>query len=405
MTLRAARLGEQSTCTRNDPLLVAIYRILYGCLVFIDLLTLKPDWLVWYGTHGFTTLATSLSVHGSHSPSLFLLLRRSDRWIIGLFWFSLLWAAFLIIGLLSRLSSIIVFLCIYSIHMRNPQILNGGDVILRAMGYFLMFAPTGAALSVDRLVRMWRGRESSSGVSRHCWALWLIRFQLAIVYFSTFFWKMKGNAWLDGTALYYTLHTLEFHRFALPYTENVIFLLLTSWATLIFEGVFPILIWFKAFRPTLLIAGLCFHLGIEYSLNIPLFEWIMICTYVVFLDPGDLHDWWKHVQLRIHRDTACYPIILYDQSAWSTKIVLLARALNILDLIVIPEIDTKCTSLVGTLAHNKNVIVVYKSEVYSGREAIVCVSSFIPLLWPVAALHFVFKRMRRLLNRRLRLVH
>ena len=67
----------------------------------------------------------------------------------------LLFAVFLTVGFLSRFSSVAVFLCLVSIHQRNLFILNSGDTILRVTGFFLMFAPTGAAISVDRLVRVW----------------------------------------------------------------------------------------------------------------------------------------------------------------------------------------------------------------------------------------------------------
>ena len=48
------------------------------------------------------------------------------------------------------------------------------------------------------------------------------------------------------------------------------------------------LIWFRPFRYPLLVLGLLFHLSIEYSLNIPMFEWDVLTAYVLFIDPADL---------------------------------------------------------------------------------------------------------------------
>ena len=48
------------------------------------------------------------------------------------------------------------------------------------------------------------------------------------------------------------------------------------------------LIWFKEFRYWVLAAGVLLHLGIDWSMNIPLFEYIMIASYIVFIDASDI---------------------------------------------------------------------------------------------------------------------
>ena len=44
----------------------------------------------------------------------------------------------------------------------------------------------------------------------------------------------------------------------------------------------------RPLRYPLLVLGLLLHLGIEYSLNIPMFEWDVLTAYVLFIDPADL---------------------------------------------------------------------------------------------------------------------
>src|SRR6516164_5819746 len=85
----------------------------------------------------------------------------------------------------------LVFLCLTSIQQRNLYITHGGDTFLRLAGFFLIFAPAGAALSLDRLIGMWRGKDS--GVRpRSPWAQRMIQIQLALVYLTTFLVKIKG---------------------------------------------------------------------------------------------------------------------------------------------------------------------------------------------------------------------
>ena len=54
---------------------------------------------------------------------------------------------------------------------------------------------------------------------------------------------------------------------------------------MVFELVFPLLIWFKRFRVPLLTVGIIFHLTLEYALNIPMFQLDMLSAYVLFVDP------------------------------------------------------------------------------------------------------------------------
>src|SRR5205823_1211363 len=127
----------------------------------------------------------------------------------------------------------LVFLCLASIHQRNLYITHGGDTFLRVTGFFLIFAPAGAALSVDRLIRVWRGKEGIAIVPRSPWAQRMIQFELALLYFATFCWKIKGAPWLEGTALFYVYHLDELQRFPVPgWIRNPVVLRLGTWAAL-----------------------------------------------------------------------------------------------------------------------------------------------------------------------------
>jgi len=49
----------------------------------------------------------------------------------------------------------------------------------------------------------------------------------------------------------------------------------------------------KRWRYKILAGGLLLHLGIEYAMNIALFEWVMIALYITFLDPADVEKFLK----------------------------------------------------------------------------------------------------------------
>jgi hypothetical protein len=74
---------------------------------------------------------------------------------------------------------------------------------------------------------------------------------------------------------------------------------LESWAVLILEFSLGVLIWVKAFRYKLLLLGLLLHLCLEYSLNIPMFQWDILSAYVLFIDAADLRRAWRWIRNRV----------------------------------------------------------------------------------------------------------
>src|SRR5579875_675037 len=239
------------------PTPVSLFRIVYGCVVIATLLLLRPDWLTWYGVHSWVTFATMRQVEPGMRLNLFGILPQSDAWIHGLFWLALTSAVSLTFGFFTRLSSVLVFLCLTSIDQRNLFIAHGGDTFLRVAGFFLMFAPAGAAFSVDRLLRVRQGKEGAEVELRSPGAQRMIQLELALLYFTSFWWKSMGTPWVDGTALYYVVHLDEVRRFPLPqWVQQPFILKLGSWFALALEFSLGVLIWFKEFRYPLLLLGL-----------------------------------------------------------------------------------------------------------------------------------------------------
>jgi len=271
-----------------SPYPLAVFRILFGLCVCATLLLLHGDWLAWFGVHGWVSMDTIARAESGFRLNLFAVLPRDDGWITALYWVLLLASLTLTAGLGTRLSSIVVYLGLNSLNQRNPIFFHGGDTFLRVVAFFLIFAPAGAALSLDRVIRLRRGtvpQERPQRVSP--WVQRLLQYQLAMVYLASFWWKMKGAPWRNGTALYYVLHVRSLARFPLPgFLYRTWAISAGGWLVMAFELLFPLLVWFRPFRRPLLVAGVVFHLCLEYALNIPMFQWDMLCAYPLFLE-GD----------------------------------------------------------------------------------------------------------------------
>lgn len=285
--------------TPQSPTPVALFRILYGVMVIGTLILLRPDWLAWYGPHSWITLSTMQKMEPGMRLNLFTVIPQTSAAIFALFWISLVPAILLTIGLFTRVNTIIVFLCLASIDQRNLHILNGGDTFLRVAGFFLIFAPAGAAFSVDRIIRLRRGRESAEIPPSSPWAQRMIQIEMALLYFVSFSWKIQGASWIHGTALYYVYHLDEIQRFPLPqWLLTPTILRLGTWAALAMEFSLGVLIWIKKLRYIILTLGLLFHLYLEYSLNVPMFQWDVLSAYVLFIEPADLDRAWNWIRGR-----------------------------------------------------------------------------------------------------------
>lgn len=265
-----------------------MFRILYGLCVLATLLLLHAHWLSWFGVDGWVSPATNAHMEPGMRLNLFPVMPVNDHWIAAFFWIFLVLVLMLIAGLWTRFSSVAVFLCLASIQQRNLFITSGGDTFLRVAGFFLMFAPAGAALSLDRWLRTRRTGPAPLQLIEP-WAQRMIQLQLSLLYLVSFLWKMKGDTWRNGTALSYVFHLTSIQRFPVPLWLQQPFLLhLGTWFALLLEFSLGVLIWYRPLRYPLLLLGLCFHLTLEYAFNLPMIQWDILSAYVLFVDPADL---------------------------------------------------------------------------------------------------------------------
>jgi hypothetical protein len=128
----------------------------------------------------------------------------------------------------------------------------------------------------------------------------MIQVQLALVYWQTFCCKMAGAQWLDGTAVYYATRLDDMIRFPAPFISDNMFVLKTlDYFTLVIEFAAWTAIWVKEIRYYVLVGLLCLHLGIDYLINLPVFEWAFIVTLVTFIEPTDLEYVFQWLRAKI----------------------------------------------------------------------------------------------------------
>src|ERR1700722_9230448 len=115
----------------QSPVPIGLFRAFYGTVVFAPIILLRPRWLPWYGPHAWMSLSALHKLEPGIRLDLFEILPQTNGWIEALFWVFLGSAVLLAVGLFTRINSVIVFVCLASIHQRNLYINNGGDTFLR----------------------------------------------------------------------------------------------------------------------------------------------------------------------------------------------------------------------------------------------------------------------------------
>jgi hypothetical protein len=194
----------------------------------------------------------------------------------------------LMIGFKTRISGIITFILLVSLQNRNYTILNSGDTLMRCMLFVLMLSPSGVKYSVDSWLRTKKGLPKIESISYA--TVRLLQLQFALVYLATTLFKLKGYDWVDGTAVYYTSRLTNFQRFAIPLLFDIPSLTkFFTWTALAIEFAMGVLIWVKEWRKWVLLSGIALHLGIEITMSIGFFEWIMISAYILFLESHEIN--------------------------------------------------------------------------------------------------------------------
>ena len=266
-----------------SPYPLALFRILFGIILLLNGLFLYPDLDTWFSSNGIFSLELARKVTGSNRLNVFLWFGDSPQVVAMVFWSYMLAGFGLVIGLAPRAMALVVFVCIASFSHRNIFILHSGDTFLRVISFLMIFAPSAAALSLQS----WLAGGPKKSINAEAYRL--IQFQVCLVYLATFVFKTQGNQWMDGSAVYVVQQLTEFERFSLPEFMRTPFMSkVLTWGTLAIEGFFPIGVWFRDTRLPILGAMIAMHLGIEYSMNVQLFEWTMITTVVLFLSEREI---------------------------------------------------------------------------------------------------------------------
>lgn len=262
----------------GDPRTIARFRIAVAGMMLAARLASAPDALLLYGDRGLVPPEV-LEWHQLDLHLSLFHLAGSDAAVIALYAAMLLALAALAAGFHTRTAAIASFLLQLSLEHRNPLIANANEQMFTIVTFWLCFADSGAALSLDARrgpARRWRG----------CLAWRALQIELCVCYGLAAAWKLADPDWRAGDMMFYVIAKADHWWVSLlPLLDFAWIHRTVTWGTIVFEAVYPLLVWWRPARAPLILTAVVFHLAISAGLGLPTFGLAMIGMQLLFVEP------------------------------------------------------------------------------------------------------------------------
>jgi hypothetical protein len=271
---------------------LGLLRIAFGVVVFGWTVSLAPDLSAFFSSAGIVgAQPTAPGVWGV------LGIAPGGGVVVVLYAALLVASVALAVGARTRLAAVVVFVGLLSFERRDPWVFNSGDGLLRVIAFYVMLAPAGASLSIDR----WRRERERfwEFPSRAPWAMRLLQIQLSVIYIAGVWDKLQGTTWNNGTAVSYALRVSDLAGLPVPgfLSQSPVVVNLLTFGTLGMELALGILVWNRRLRRWILLGGVAFHVAIGWAIRVGFFSVGMLVLYVAFVDPD-----WATGKLLVLRD-------------------------------------------------------------------------------------------------------
>lgn len=281
------------TSSQHNLRSFSVLRILYGVgLLFTLVPSIRERSMIW-GAGSFW-VDPEASRRGYFTFDL--LLPKDSPAVFDLVFFGLIAVVILFtIGFRTRIVLPVMLILLVSLQSNNGYALNGGDTLYRITLLFMLFANLSAHYSLDawllkrrkpakRERRRWIPDYISNAA--HNTGLILCCFQIIVVYVVSGVWKVTGDEWPGGTALFYSLRLDAFMVFPLVNEmlwQSSLVIYVATFVALWCQTLFPFALLWRPSRIFVLIALVFMHFGIGLLLGLWPFSLAMIALDMLFI--------------------------------------------------------------------------------------------------------------------------
>ncbi|WP_100011758.1 HTTM domain-containing protein [Lentibacillus sediminis] len=189
------------------------------------------------------------------------------------------------LGLGTIYFNFIVYIFVFILYKASPFLGDGGSNILIIVLVYMIFTNNSAYFSLFPK----KPSYSMFGRITHNLFLSLVLIQTCILYFFAGFFKIQGDMWLHGTALYYVLNLDAFNMNLTSFLSEVVtgspmLLTIGAYSAMFLQFLFPFLVFNKYTRYVVLVGSIGFHLGIAILMGLVQFGMIMLALDLAFLN-------------------------------------------------------------------------------------------------------------------------
>ncbi|WP_276275343.1 HTTM domain-containing protein [Haladaptatus sp. QDMS2] len=263
-----------------DTRSLAVFRIAIGLLILADLVRRSRALTAFYTDFG--VLPRTALISRSDPLHLSLHTLSGDAWVQAVFFLIAgVFAVALTIGYRTSAATIGSWIFLVSLHNRMPEVLNGGDFLLRLLLFWAMFLPLGASWAVDN--QQASNTQTRTAVRSVAAAALLL--QVVIMYSTNAAFKLSGDVWLQGKGLEYVFSLGQFTILfgdvlgSYPAVLHGLDYLWLGMITLSFLLIALPGLW----RTGFVFLFISLHLGMLFTMRIDLFALISIAGLLPFL--------------------------------------------------------------------------------------------------------------------------
>ncbi|ROR73265.1 HTTM domain-containing protein [Bogoriella caseilytica] len=212
-------------------------------------------------------------------------------------------AVAVIVGWRTRMNTLLLVIGVTALVERNTLVGDAGDNIARIGLLLMVFMSTAEYWSIDARRRRRAGAQAPPSLSRrlllglpvlpgwltnavHNLALMALALQVFILYTASALFKVQGEIWQTGTALYYPLASAEFSVFPTLNSlmaSNAVILTAATYFAVYVQLFFAVGLLHPLTRRLALVGVIAMHIGIAILMGLPWFSLSMIAFDAIFV--------------------------------------------------------------------------------------------------------------------------
>jgi len=195
----------------------------------------------------------------------------------------ILFSLLLLLGIFARWSALVIWMGHILMFNTSHLFYYGMDSFIHSLLFYCVLFPIDLSN---------KNKSHKSLLNTNYFRL-LIQIHVCVIYFASGISKMKGQTWLDGSAIISALSQPQFYsdfnyNLILFFENNPFFSKFTCYFILLIETSYPIFIYLKSTKKYFFLIILTFHLGIGFFMGLTGFAFVMIILNIVaFYD-----DWY-----------------------------------------------------------------------------------------------------------------